>query len=336
MPEQTIIDNPSYNEWNTVLNNSTEGNFQQTFEYGEVMRRAIPRTKVVRLLAIDKGSPVGILQGLYRTRFGFGGNLIVGGISGGAPLTCVTEQDKRLQITQYLLEALQDHATTNRIIGSRVYWTERWGMQEIFKRLNYSFASAVDAFIVDLQKSREELWSSISHNLRRKVKQAMKAEVEVVEAKDHDDLLSFYRMVKESGERQEFGPPPISEFEAVWDIYRPKKMAWIFLAKLKGKDVAGTQVIAHLKTLQATSAGSLKEGWSARPTDYLHWKIMEWAQEQGFSYYSLGGALTPGLIRWKKGFRGKQEKICKYDKVFFPRLKKIFGRAYARTRWVVL
>jgi hypothetical protein len=55
---------------------------------------------------------------------------------------------------------------------------------------------------------------------------------------------------------------------------------------------------------------------------------MEWAQEHGFSYYHLGGALTTGLIRWKKEFRGKQERICKYDKLFFPRLTKTIGRAY--------
>jgi lipid II:glycine glycyltransferase (peptidoglycan interpeptide bridge formation enzyme) len=202
-------------------------------------------------------------------------------------------------------------------------------MQDVFSQLNYKLTSDINAFIVDLRKSVDELWKSISHNFRRKVKQAMKEQVELVEAESYEDLLTFYKMVKASGERKHFGPPPQAEYEAVWDIYRPKNMAKIFLAKWKGKYVAGTQIIANRKTLQATSAGSLKEGWTARPSDFLHWKIMEWAIQKGFWYYHLGGAFSPSLIQWKNEFRANTAKICKYDKVFFPKTKSTIGRAYS-------
>ena len=311
-----------------MLEQSTEGNYQQTFEFGEVMRRAIPRTRVLRLMALKNGQPVGVVQATYRSRWGFGGNLQVGGISGGAPLVCANTEEERAFIVRALLKSLEEHAVKRRILRARVYWTEDWGLGEVFQQLGYTLRSDVNAFIVDLPREPEELWRRISHNFRRKVKQARKAGVEVVEAKSRENLPAFYRLVKEAGERHGFNPPPLTEFEAVWEIFRPKGRAWIFLAEWNGKPVAGVQVIAHRKTLQATSAGSLKEAWRARPNDYLHWKVMEWACQQGFSYYHLGGALSPGLIRWKKQFRGRQVKVCKYDKVLLPRLERTLGRMY--------
>jgi len=324
----TVIDDPSYEAWNKVLERATFGNYQQTFEFGEVMKRAIPRTRVVRLMAMENDKPVGVLQGFYRKRLTFGGELRVGGVSGGAPLTCVQNEMEKELVVLKLLEEMERHAVRNRVLKGRVYWTAKWGLSHVFHKLGYRIAGEVDAFIVDLRKPVEELWMSIDHNFRRKVRQAMKAGVEVVEAENQEDLLTFYEMVKAAGKRQGFNPQPFSEYKAIWDIFRSKGQAKFFLAKWKGKYVAGVEVIAHLKTLQATSAGSLKEGWKARPNDYLHWKIMEWASQEGFHFYNLGGALSPNLARWKKQFRARTEKIYKYEKVFLPTTEKIVGGTY--------
>jgi hypothetical protein len=328
MYELVTIDNPSYEQWTQVLDNATEGNYQQSYEFGEVMKRAFSRTNVIRLAALHDEQPVGILQGTYRKRLWFGGQMIVPGISGGAPLSCAKEETEKKPVIRELLEALEKHAKRNHIIEARVYWTEFWGMQDVFDQLNYKLGGNVNAFRVDLRKSVEELWQSISHNFRRKIRQAMREQVEIVEAKDIEDVRLYHKMVTASGDRKQFGPPPLEEYEAIWDIYRPKNMAKIFLARWKGKYVAGTQVIAHRKTLQATSAGSFKEGWPARPSDFLHWKIMEWAIQKGFWYYNLGGAFSPTLIQWKKEFNANTENIQKYDKVFFPKMKSTIGRVY--------
>jgi hypothetical protein len=65
MSKYFIVEEPSYELWNTVLGTSVEGNFEQTFEYGGIMKAINVHAGVVRLVAMDNKKPVGIVQGIY-------------------------------------------------------------------------------------------------------------------------------------------------------------------------------------------------------------------------------------------------------------------------------
>jgi len=336
MSKYRIVENPSYDLWSSVLNSSSNGNFEQTFEYGEILKIVYPQTRVVRLLAMDNGNPLGIIQGTYSKKLGFGRCVMVGGVHGNAPMT-VLKGDEGASVTKDLLIELENYGVRNRIIEACLHWPSVWGMLNVFQDLGYESTAEFNVFTVDLRKSVDELWSSIVSNKRKNVRKAIKGGVEVVEGHSREDLFSFYKMLVCSGERAGFSPSPLKEFEAIWELYRPKELAKIFLAKWSGQDVAGVFIVIHGNTVYALASGSLNEAWSARPNDLLHWKAMEWACERGFSHYNMGlvpqpipteGSYMWGLWRWKREWNGTLEKVNVFSKVYLPKVKRLIVPAY--------
>jgi len=319
----TVIKDPPEAEWNKALSLMEEGNYGQTFEYGEVWS-TLPHMNVLRLLATDTGDYVGLLQAVYRKRFGVGVYMRVGGIAGGAPLVR-GNREQRASILGSLLEALEESAHARRIIQSRIWWEAKWGMNETFLERDYRLAREINIYVVPLLPP-ENLWKKLHHNKRRKIRQAMEKGVEIVEGQDHQDLLSFYSMHLDACRRANIGHAPLREVEGFWNLLRPKGKAKLFLAKWKGRDVAGAFVLLQGKTASVPCAGSIKEGWEARPNDFLHWKIMQWAHQHRLLHYQMGGinpdphSSSYGVYRWKIEYGGAMEKMLNYDKVYYPRL----------------
>jgi len=103
-----IVNMPSRDSWNLVLDNFACGNLEQTYEYGEAKKRAYVGSEVVRLLAFDNDRPAGLIQGLYQRRFGYGRFLEVGGPYGCSP--AVLLDDGKERVIRFLLESLENTA----------------------------------------------------------------------------------------------------------------------------------------------------------------------------------------------------------------------------------
>lgn len=324
MSEYFVVKNPPAQLWNSFVEKFPEGNFEQCFEYGEIAKLAFPKSKAARLTITYNGEPVGIIQGNYSSYFGFGMTL---GIMRG-PLVKI-ENEEALQIVENLLKALGDYAKKNRIIQAQVLVPETWQIQKVFHALGYTATHKLNEYVVNLEKGTEELWRNISHNKRRNIKKATDKGVEVVQSHNHEDLLSFYTMLEAAKKRGGFSSYPLSWFEAVWKIYKPE-LSNVFLARWKGKDVSGVFTATHGNTVYALAAGSFSEGWEVRPNDKMHWEIMRWASQKGYSRYHMGLVSEPppaegsgawGIWRWKREWNGSLEKIQTFEKLFLSRYK---------------
>ena len=346
MPRYSVVENPPVQLWNSFVETFPEGNFDQCFEYGEITKLAFQKSKVIRLAATYKGEPLGIVQGNYSSYFGFGMTLRV--MRG--PLAKI-ENKEASRLVENLLEALEDYAKRNRIIKAEVLVPVTWQIQDVFRALGYTVVSQINEYVVSLEKGADELWKNISHNKRRNIKKATNKGVEVVQSHKHEDLLTFYSMLRAAKERGGFSSYPLSWFEAVWKVYKPE--LWnVFLARWKDKDVSGVFTVVHGKTVYALAAGSFSEGWEVRPNDKMHWEIMEWASQKGYSEYHMGSVFEPpptqgsnrwGIWRWKREWNGNLKRIQRFEKLFFPEYKFILKakeaveRAYTRiTKEVVL
>ena len=342
MSEYSIIENPSADLWKSLLSMFPEGNFDQCFEYGEIAKMAFPSTKAARLVITYDGEPVGAVQGTYSCYFGFGIGLRVmrGPVAN-------TRNKESLRLIENLLKALEDYGKRNRIIHAQILVPEAWQLHEAFNKLRYAPAGKLNEYVVNLEKGAEELWKSVAHNKRRNIKKALKEGVEVVQSRNHEDLLTFYSMLEASAERGGFSSYPLPWFEAVWKVYQPEKLSKVFLASLEGKSVSGVFVVIHGKTVYALAAGSFSEGWKVRPNDIMHWKVMEWACRNGYSKYHMGlvsepppseGSSAWGIWRWKKEWKGSMERIQIFEKVLLPRYililkaKKLVERSYERIK----
>jgi len=339
MSECSIIENPPANLWRPFLSRFEEGNFEQCFEYGEIAEMAFPRTKAVRLAVSCDGRIVGVVQGAFSSYFGFGMDL---GVMHGPIVD--TKSEEGLQFVEALLKELEGYGKRNRIIHAQVSVSEAWQLQEVFHRMGYTSTGRSNEYVVNLGKGMDELWKSITHNKRRNIKKARKEGVEVIQSRNHEDLLTFYSMLEAAEKRGGFSSYPLSWFEAVWEIYDPE-LSRVFLARWKGEDVSGVFTVIHGKTVYALAAGSFRGGWKVRPNDIMHWKIMEWASKNDYSRYQMGivsepppteGSSAWGIWRWKREWKGSLEKIQIFDKMFLPKYKlilkskKLIERGYTR------
>jgi hypothetical protein len=328
MSEYTIVSDLSRELWNSFLEKHSIGNFEQCFEYGKISRKAFPRSNVVRLTCLCGKEVAGILQGTYSKYFGFGMTLS----AMRAPIVNTRHSDS-IEIIKALLGALENSAKKNRVIEARVLVPEAWNLNDAFQSFRYNMAGQLNEYFVSLEKGVNGLWKSISHNKKRNIKKAMNEGVEVFESREKEDLLTFYSMLRAAEERAGFSSYPLSWFEAVWDIY-PTDLSKVFLAKWNGKAVSGVFTVMHSKTVFALAAGSFSEGWKVRPNDVMHWKVMEWACQKGYSRYHMGlvhepppteGSSSWGIWRWKREWNGSLEKLQIFHKFFKPKYKLILG-----------
>jgi hypothetical protein len=320
-----VVENPSAEMWNSFLNmNLPEGNLGQCYEIGETSKMTYPRTKVVRISLVYDGELIGIVQGTYSSYFGFGMTLR---IMGGPVVKAETKE--RNQFVESFLKELEDYSKRKRIIQAQILIPDSWQLQEVFHRTGYASDKIENAYVVNLEGGVQKLWESIDHNKRRNIKKAVKQGVEVVQSHSREDLRTFYSMLQASAERKGFSISPLLSFEALWEIYKPE-LSKLFLAYWKGKSVSGVYIVIHGKTVYAESAGSRTEGWEVRPNDILHWKVMEWACQSGYSRYGMGTVSEPpptegssewGVWRWKREWRGNLERIQTFGKIFLPRYK---------------
>ncbi|MEM3769688.1 MAG: peptidoglycan bridge formation glycyltransferase FemA/FemB family protein [Candidatus Bathyarchaeia archaeon] len=326
MTEYRVIEDSPKDSWDSFLQKHSVGNFEQCFEYGEISRKAFPKTNVVRLACTRGNEVAGVLQGTYSKYFGFGMTL---GVM-RAPFVNFEDEDA-VNIVKSLLESLEDYAKRNRIIEVRVFVPEAWGFHNVFQSLGYTVTEQLNEYIVDLEKGVDELWKGVSHNKRKNIKKAMSQGVEVFESRKREDLLTFYSMLRAAEERGGFTSYPLSWFEAALELYNPDLLR-VFLASWNGKAVSGVFTVAHGRTVFALAAGSFSEGWKVRPNDIMHWKVMEWACQKGYSRYQMGlvsepppseGSKAWGIWRWKREWGGSLNKLQVYHKYFKPRYKLI-------------
>jgi lipid II:glycine glycyltransferase (peptidoglycan interpeptide bridge formation enzyme) len=332
-----IINNPSREEWTSFIDQFGVGNLQQSFEYGEIEKEAIPHSHTLRLMAIEENTPVGLVQATYQKRLGFGYLAKVGGTYGNGPV--IGDVADKSSVLRDLLDTLRGQAVKNRVSEASIHWPESWGMHEIFDKMGYECVERFNVYKVHLKKTVEECWNSISHNKRRNIKKAEAQNVKVTHSPSFEDFNSFYEMLSLSGKRAGFTPPPFSLLQGYLKTFESIKKAMVFLAGLNDQSIAGVFVIVHGDTAYALGAGSREETWNARPNDILHWEAIKWACNQGLSKYHMGHVSDPpptegsshwGLWRWKREWNGQLEKTLVYHRIYMPKIRKFIIAPYEK------
>jgi len=326
VPEYYVFQDPSAELWNSFWESAYEGNFFQSYEYGEISKTASPKIKIARLAINLDGKPVGVVQGTYTSYFGLGMTLQV--IRG--PVTSVGKKDN-LQTVDYLLKELEDFCKRKRIVLLEIWVLGSWQLRDMLLRTGYFQVGEINDYVVDLGQGVQKLWASIHHNKRRNIKTAEREGVEIVQSRSREDLETFCMLHEASAKRDGFSAVPRSWFRAAWNIYKPE--SWrLFLANWQGKSIAGVFIVAHGKTVYAWRAGSLTEGLKVRPNELMHWKAMEWGCTNGYSKYNMGMVDEPtptetsdkwGIWRWKREWNGSLERIEIFNKTVLPQYKPV-------------
>jgi|GEM_PF-4437940 len=189
-----------------------------------------------------------------------------------------------------------------------------------------------NTFIINPQKSEQELWLALHKKNRHLIKKAGRMAVKIKLAQKWQDWQRYHHLYKETINRaikkggKNLSAKSLDEFRAVYQFLSPKKNAHLFLAEQGADLLAGALILnAAQKAYFWTGATSLQKR-SYGANNLLHWEIITWARKQGFTSYDLGGTpdvneqdpLKKAIRCFKKDFGGEEKFFFTGQKVLGP------------------
>jgi len=192
-------------------------------------------------------------------------------------------------------------------------------------------------FLIDLTKTKEELWGRLKRDKKRAVTKAKANGVEIEEITEKSIISIFYDLVKETYTNRGTPLEDISLFNAVFDVLVQKGMAKFFMAKHEGKYIATRLALTYKGVIYDWHVGASRDYLSLYPNDLLVWHILEWGSENGFHTFDFGGGgelheANAGWVEFKRRFGGNSVNYGRYTKVHKPRKLWFAKKAFALYR----
>lgn len=171
---------------------------------------------------------------------------------------------------------------------------------------------AMDAelcWVLDLDKSEEELLSSMRKTTRYEIRMAQEAKVNVRKSTDPRDVSSFLALYKATAERHDFTPHIGIREE--FEIFAKERRAMLFLGEHERNILAGAIILFWGDQAIYHHGASLP---SRIPVSHLvQWEAIKEAKKRGATRYNFWGIAPEGNRRhpwrgitvFKKGFGGK-------------------------------
>lgn len=218
-----------------------------------------------------------------------------------------------------LLEAIKEEARKRNISFIRMSPVLEEGVFDLhflqlrgFRNAPIHNMDAENAWVLDLDKSEEEILSGMRKTTRYLVRKAEKLPIEISETIQKKDFESFLKLYEETSSRHQFVPHRGIKEE--FALFSKNGEAKLFLAKYKRKVLAGALIIFY--GAQAIyHHGATSNEYREIPAAYLlQWVAIKEAKKQGKKLYNFWGVVPPekqkhpwqGLTLFKTGFGGRR------------------------------
>jgi serine/alanine adding enzyme len=295
--------------------------YKRTKNY-EPISLAVVDEKTDEILAV-------LLAVVIREMSGFLGSFSARSIIQGGPL--FVEEERGFNAIKTLMEHYDN------IARKKALYTEirnMWDTSQISSILRDKDYRDEDHFnfLIDLTKSKEELWNNLKRDKKRGVTKARKAGIEIYENMNKNQISVFYDILKKTYRDVKTPLADISLFESVFDIlYQEKKAKFIF-AKSGDKVIAGGVRLNYKKVIYAWYACALNAYLSIHPNELLVWHILEDGANKGYDTFDFLGAGKPneeyGVREFKKQFGGQLVNFGRYKKIYSPFKMKIAEKGF--------
>jgi lipid II:glycine glycyltransferase (peptidoglycan interpeptide bridge formation enzyme) len=182
------------------------------------------------------------------------------------------------------------------------------------------------AWVTDLSPSEDALLAGMMTTWRQNIRSGARKGVTVRLGSGEADLDAFYRLLKETGERDHFYVYPKDLYRDMLTHYSADaaranataQMA-LLIAESEGEAIAASTVAVLGEWAWNLHSGS--SGQTAhrklRPNYLLQWECMRWVKSQGARYYdwrTIPDILEPGqelygVYEFKRGFGGEVRRV---------------------------
>lgn len=187
-------------------------------------------------------------------------------------------------------------------------------------------------WVLDLNKSEEELLSEMRKSHRYLIRKAPSMNIKIERTQKMSDIASFIELYKSLSKRKQFVPHRgvTEEFE----IFAKDNQAELFLAYYEGKIISGA-IILYVGNMGIYHHGASLDEYRNIPASYLiQWEAIQEAKRRGLKLYNFWGVAPTeskkhpwfGLSLFKMGFGGyKQEFLHAHDYIVSP----LYAKTYA-------
>lgn len=300
-----IIDAESKSEWDGFVSNLTEANFLQSWDFYEF--HLARGKKVFRRLVFDGDAIVGAWAGVVETARR--GRYLA--IAGG-PL--IDWSDKKL------VQAVFDDIHKKGVEAGCVFVRVRPQLELSEKSLKLMeslglkkapmYLSVEYAGILDLTKSEEEILAGASQGFRRKLRKALKNDIEISVSDSDSAIDDFCKLEKLHAERQKYVAFSTDFLKKQFEAFREGGEVLIYTASKDGEILAQNFMIFYGPEASYHYGVSSELGTRYSAAPLLHLKAMEEARKRGCVRYNLWGIVEKdetnhrfyGVSEFKRSF----------------------------------
>jgi len=234
------------------------------------------------ILALDHGRAIGVFSGLH------GGDLqfAFGGLSRSQ--IRIDNNADALLASDLLADGLLQEAEDEELVTFHA-----WSCVPLpgFERRGFLRHQQEGRVVLDLSLGADALYKDFHENRKRNIRIAIKNGIEVIESSTQEDLHAYWSVYSAWRRTSRKTIVHNHSFATTEQVHLMRRNHRRFLARFDGRVIAATGLRFHPTGLvEYANNCSLDEFIPLRPNDLLLWRTIEWACEQGFEKYSLGGA----------------------------------------------
>jgi hypothetical protein len=272
-------------EWEDFLHSCPDGTFYHSLQWREVLERSFHDLPVY-LTVRDASGIVGICPGfILRSMHTKIYSSIPHSDYGGPVIVTRCMQDASLSLRHFL----QQFCVSKGVAYLKINFMNEELERSCGWSLGYG-SKSVGAVEIDLDATPSHfIWNSIfSKNRRSKIKRFERDGYHAHQAETKSDLRDFYGLYCENMKYIGARPYPYDSLENMWTLLHPLNLRIWLVAREEA--IGGILVIKDTRRTYWLLAGiDRRQAYSRYPVvNYLLWKEIETAEEEGYRLVSLG------------------------------------------------
>jgi lipid II:glycine glycyltransferase (peptidoglycan interpeptide bridge formation enzyme) len=199
--------------------------------------------------------------------------------------------------------------------------------------------------LLDLNQDEGEILKNMHTKHRYNIGLSRRKGVEVREAQSTEDFELFYRLLRDTAERQKYLIHPFTYYQKIWEILHPKGMCRILTAYYQNEPLASWMFFVYDGVLYYPYGGSSEKHRNLFASTLLAWEGIRMGKEEGLKVFDMWGAADDitdkndpwyGFTNFKLKFGGRLvEYIDSYDYTVNKPMYEMFNLAQ-NVRWKML
>ena len=318
----------NFNSWSRFIDDHPNGNIFQTPEMYKAYKNT-PNYEPVLVSVIDeKDGILGIMLAVIQKEYpGFLGALSARSIIFGGPVI----KNNSIEVLDCILKEY------NKIIKDKAIYSQfrnlwDWKIsKDIFKKNGNKYEEHLN-ILIDLNKSKDELWKDVFSKRRNEIRRAQKEGTTFSLKNTIHDLDECYTILESVYKRAKLPLPDYKFFETLFSNTNNRVGAKLFCAEYEDKTIGCMLALVYKNTIYDFYAGANSKYYNKYPNDLIPWEIFLWGKENGYSLFDFGGAGKPnisyGVRDYKKKFGGSFVNFGRFEIVHKPVLLKIVKFGY--------